>query len=158
MALAFSWTLFAAGAARAQTPSAQPDLTKITSEAQTWLADMVRINTVNPPGNDGSPDASQDAPLSAILRDAAASDARVSHVALDLDHLVQMRKWKTASAAQTIFAVGGTDQENAGNRCRGAQTMNDFDQPGAIFFRRPRPAQGFVSSVCENNESGIAAH
>ena len=43
---------FAGGIARAQTPSAQPDLAKLAEEAQGWLADLVRINTVNPPGNE----------------------------------------------------------------------------------------------------------
>ena len=44
---------FAAGAnARAQAPMAKPDLTKLADEAQVWLSDMVRINSVNPPGNE----------------------------------------------------------------------------------------------------------
>ena len=30
----------------------QPDLAKLAGEAQGWLADLVRINTVNPPGNE----------------------------------------------------------------------------------------------------------
>ncbi len=41
-----------AGIARAQAPAASPDLGKLAAEAQGWLADMVRINTVNPPGNE----------------------------------------------------------------------------------------------------------
>jgi acetylornithine deacetylase/succinyl-diaminopimelate desuccinylase-like protein len=40
------------GNAHAQIPSAQPDLAKLADEAQGWLADMVRINTSNPPGNE----------------------------------------------------------------------------------------------------------
>jgi acetylornithine deacetylase/succinyl-diaminopimelate desuccinylase-like protein len=40
------------GVARAQTPAAQPDLTKLAAEAQGWLIDMIRINTSNPPGNE----------------------------------------------------------------------------------------------------------
>ena len=35
-------------------PAAQPDLGKLADEAQGWLADMVRINTVNPPGNEAA--------------------------------------------------------------------------------------------------------
>jgi acetylornithine deacetylase/succinyl-diaminopimelate desuccinylase-like protein len=44
---------FAAGAgARAQAPMAKPDLSKLADEAQAWLSDLVRINSVNPPGNE----------------------------------------------------------------------------------------------------------
>ena len=50
--LAFAGLIFAAGHARAQAPSAQPDLAKLAEEAQGWLADMIRINTSNPPGNE----------------------------------------------------------------------------------------------------------
>src|ERR1700682_3055884 len=50
--LAFAWLIFAGGNARAQPPSAQPDLGKLAEEAQGWLADMIRINTSNPPGNE----------------------------------------------------------------------------------------------------------
>src|SRR6202165_68561 len=50
--LAFAWLIFAAGNARAQAPSSQPDLGKLADEAQGWLADMIRINTSNPPGNE----------------------------------------------------------------------------------------------------------
>ncbi len=43
----------AAGAgAQAQAPMAKPDLSKLADEAQVWLSDMVRINSVNPPGNE----------------------------------------------------------------------------------------------------------
>jgi acetylornithine deacetylase/succinyl-diaminopimelate desuccinylase-like protein len=44
--------IFANGNARAQSSSAQPDMVKLAAEAQGWLADMVQINTVNPPGNE----------------------------------------------------------------------------------------------------------
>jgi acetylornithine deacetylase/succinyl-diaminopimelate desuccinylase-like protein len=44
--------IFAAAGARAQAPSAKPDLGKLADEAQTWLSDLVRINSVNPPGNE----------------------------------------------------------------------------------------------------------
>jgi acetylornithine deacetylase/succinyl-diaminopimelate desuccinylase-like protein len=50
--LAFAGLIFAAGHARAQAPSAQPDLAKLAEEAQGWLAGMIRINTSNPPGNE----------------------------------------------------------------------------------------------------------
>jgi acetylornithine deacetylase/succinyl-diaminopimelate desuccinylase-like protein len=50
--LAFASLIFAGGNARAQAPSAQPDLAKLAEEAQGWLADMIRINTSNPPGNE----------------------------------------------------------------------------------------------------------
>ena len=44
---------FAAGAGSwAQAPMAKPDLTKLADEAQVWLSDLVRINSVNPPGNE----------------------------------------------------------------------------------------------------------
>ena len=33
-------------------PAAQPDLAKLAEEAQVWLADLIRINTTNPPGNE----------------------------------------------------------------------------------------------------------
>ena len=42
----------AAAGARAQAPMAKPDLTKLADEAQVWLSDLVRINSVNPPGNE----------------------------------------------------------------------------------------------------------
>jgi acetylornithine deacetylase/succinyl-diaminopimelate desuccinylase-like protein len=50
--VAFAWFIFLGGNARAQTTSAQPDLAKLSGEAQGWLADMIRINTSNPPGNE----------------------------------------------------------------------------------------------------------
>src|SRR5467141_3880821 len=50
--LALAWIVFAGVYARAQAPSSQPDLGKLAEEAQGWLADMVRINTSNPPGNE----------------------------------------------------------------------------------------------------------
>src|SRR5260370_23434305 len=37
---------------RAQAPSSQPDLAKLAEEAQGWLTDLIRINTMNPPGNE----------------------------------------------------------------------------------------------------------
>ncbi len=40
--------------ARAQGSPGQPDLGKLAAEAQNWLADIVRINTVNPPGNEAA--------------------------------------------------------------------------------------------------------
>jgi acetylornithine deacetylase/succinyl-diaminopimelate desuccinylase-like protein len=54
MFLALGCLIFAGGMARAQTPPAQPDLAKLAAEAQGWLTDMVRINTVNPPGNEAA--------------------------------------------------------------------------------------------------------
>ncbi len=50
--LVFSWLAILSGNTRAQAPSSQPDLGKLAEEAQGWLADMVRINTSNPPGNE----------------------------------------------------------------------------------------------------------
>jgi acetylornithine deacetylase/succinyl-diaminopimelate desuccinylase-like protein len=44
----------AAGSARAQSPVAQPDLAKLGAEAQNWLVDLVKTNTVNPPGNEAA--------------------------------------------------------------------------------------------------------
>src|SRR5215472_9834955 len=41
-----------AGPAGAQQPPPGPDLVKISEEAVGWLADLIRINTVNPPGNE----------------------------------------------------------------------------------------------------------
>jgi len=38
--------------AGAQQPAPQPDLVKIQEEAAGWLAGLVRINTINPPGNE----------------------------------------------------------------------------------------------------------
>src|SRR5579863_4791479 len=46
------WAVAAAVGARAQAPMANPDLNKLADEAQVWLSDLVRINTVNPPGNE----------------------------------------------------------------------------------------------------------
>ena len=42
-------------AVNSQTPAAggaQPDMIQLTAEAQTWLTDLIRINTTNPPGNE----------------------------------------------------------------------------------------------------------
>ncbi len=47
-----AWAVLAAAGARAQTPMAKPDLSKLADEAQGWLSDLVRINSVNPPGNE----------------------------------------------------------------------------------------------------------
>jgi acetylornithine deacetylase/succinyl-diaminopimelate desuccinylase-like protein len=52
MILAFVCAIWPAGNARAQAPAAQPDLTRLAEEAQGWLADLIRINTTNPPGNE----------------------------------------------------------------------------------------------------------
>jgi len=46
------WAVAAAAGARAQATMANPDLNKLADEAQVWLSDLVRINTVNPPGNE----------------------------------------------------------------------------------------------------------
>src|SRR5258708_7294842 len=50
--LVFTWLTVLSGNARAQAPSSQPDLGKLAEEAQGWLADIIRINTSNPPGNE----------------------------------------------------------------------------------------------------------
>jgi acetylornithine deacetylase/succinyl-diaminopimelate desuccinylase-like protein len=47
-----AWGVLAAAGARAQAPMAKPDLSKLADEAQVWLGDLVRINSVNPPGNE----------------------------------------------------------------------------------------------------------
>src|SRR6266852_2564441 len=44
--------VLAAAGARAQAPMAKPDLSQLADEAQVWLSDLVRINSVNPPGNE----------------------------------------------------------------------------------------------------------
>jgi acetylornithine deacetylase/succinyl-diaminopimelate desuccinylase-like protein len=54
MVLALGWVVSVVGSARAQAPTAQPDLGKLADEAQGWLADLIRINTVNPPGNEAA--------------------------------------------------------------------------------------------------------
>ncbi len=46
---------FAPAALYSQTPGtdgAQPDMMQLTAEAQTWLTDLIRMNTTNPPGNE----------------------------------------------------------------------------------------------------------
>ena len=48
------WAVAAAAGARAQATMANPDLNKLGDEAQVWLSDLVRINTVNPPGNESA--------------------------------------------------------------------------------------------------------
>lgn len=50
--LMFGCTVFAAPEVRAQAPQAKTDLDKLADEAQNWLSDLVRINSVNPPGNE----------------------------------------------------------------------------------------------------------
>jgi acetylornithine deacetylase/succinyl-diaminopimelate desuccinylase-like protein len=43
------------GALKSQTPGpggTQPDMLQLKAEAQTWLSDLIRINTTNPPGNE----------------------------------------------------------------------------------------------------------
>ncbi len=52
--LTVMWAVAAAAGARAQAPMANPDLNKLADEAQVWLSDLVRINTVNPPGNESA--------------------------------------------------------------------------------------------------------
>jgi acetylornithine deacetylase/succinyl-diaminopimelate desuccinylase-like protein len=54
LTLALACVILSEGIARAQTSSAQPDLVKLAAEAQVWLSDMIRINTVNPPGNEAA--------------------------------------------------------------------------------------------------------
>src|SRR5258708_15885812 len=50
--LTIAFALVASAGARAQAPMAKPDLSKLADEAQAWLSDLVRINSVNPPGNE----------------------------------------------------------------------------------------------------------
>ena len=52
--LTVALALVAGAGARAQTPTAAPDLNKLADEAQGWLGDLVRINSVNPPGNEAA--------------------------------------------------------------------------------------------------------
>jgi acetylornithine deacetylase/succinyl-diaminopimelate desuccinylase-like protein len=52
--LTVALALAASAGARAQAPVASPDLNKLADEAQTWLSDLVRINSVNPPGNEAA--------------------------------------------------------------------------------------------------------
>jgi acetylornithine deacetylase/succinyl-diaminopimelate desuccinylase-like protein len=54
MVLVFGWILGSTGVARAQAPAGQPDLAKLADEAQGWLSDLIKINTVNPPGNESA--------------------------------------------------------------------------------------------------------
>jgi acetylornithine deacetylase/succinyl-diaminopimelate desuccinylase-like protein len=54
MILTFVFVLAASAGARAQAPMAKPDLSKLADEAQVWLGDLVRINSVNPPGNEAA--------------------------------------------------------------------------------------------------------
>jgi len=47
--------VFPPSALKSQTPapvSGAPDMLQLTAEAQTWLTDLIRINTTNPPGNE----------------------------------------------------------------------------------------------------------
>jgi acetylornithine deacetylase/succinyl-diaminopimelate desuccinylase-like protein len=46
--------MFMAAGVRAQAPMAKPDLGKLGDEAQNWLSDLVKINSVNPPGNEAA--------------------------------------------------------------------------------------------------------
>jgi acetylornithine deacetylase/succinyl-diaminopimelate desuccinylase-like protein len=46
--------IFTAAGASAQAPMAKPDLSKLGDEAQGWLSDLVKINSVNPPGNEAA--------------------------------------------------------------------------------------------------------
>jgi acetylornithine deacetylase/succinyl-diaminopimelate desuccinylase-like protein len=52
--LGFALAALAALSAQAQMPAASPDLSKLADEAQGWLGDLVRMNTVNPPGNEAA--------------------------------------------------------------------------------------------------------
>ncbi len=52
--VAVIWIFLPCAKARAQAPAAQPDLAKLAIEAQGWLSDLIRINTVNPPGNEAA--------------------------------------------------------------------------------------------------------
>ena len=52
--LIIAWTALLAQGVRAQGPAAKPDLNRLGDEAQGWLTDLVKINTVNPPGNEAA--------------------------------------------------------------------------------------------------------
>lgn len=54
IALAFGWVVSTSGGAHAQALASQTDLGKLADEAQGWLAELVRINSVNPPGNEAA--------------------------------------------------------------------------------------------------------
>lgn len=53
LAICGSAAILAPGA-RGQAQGAKPDLNKLADEAQGWLSDLVKINSVNPPGNEAS--------------------------------------------------------------------------------------------------------
>src|SRR6202049_4040445 len=50
--LTVALALAAVAGARAQAPMAETDLSKLADEGEVWLSDLVRINSVNPPGNE----------------------------------------------------------------------------------------------------------
>lgn len=50
--LALTWRPAALKSQTAAPGGAQPDMLQLTAEAQTWLTDLIRINTTNPPGNE----------------------------------------------------------------------------------------------------------
>src|ERR1700690_4577764 len=52
--LTVALAVLASAGARAQAPMAKPDLSKLADEAQVWLSDLVRTNSVNPPGNEAA--------------------------------------------------------------------------------------------------------
>lgn len=52
--LTVALALVGGAGAGAQTPGTTPDLNKLADEAQVWLGDLVRINSVNPPGNEAA--------------------------------------------------------------------------------------------------------
>ncbi|HEY6337452.1 MAG TPA: M20/M25/M40 family metallo-hydrolase, partial [Candidatus Sulfotelmatobacter sp.] len=52
--LTLALALASSAAAWAQAPAGKPDLNKLADEAQGWLSDLVKINTVNPPGNEAA--------------------------------------------------------------------------------------------------------
>lgn len=52
--LIVAWTALLAQGVRAQAPGVKPDLNRLGDEAQGWLTDLVKIDTVNPPGNEAA--------------------------------------------------------------------------------------------------------
>src|SRR5580693_4365284 len=77
------------------------------------------------------------------------------HLALDLDHFVQVRERQPAASGPE-FAIGRPDDKDARYRRIGAQPANHFGERVAIFGFGPRSAERFVGPVSHHDQRGIA--
>src|SRR5713101_2392758 len=68
---------------------------------------------------------------------------------LHLDYFIQVREG-IVTPSHTLFAIGWTDNQYAGQGRRRAQPPDYLAESGAVFLGRPLRAERFVGAICEH--------